>query len=263
MVKLVVGNTTFRVTPSYQAGARAYRNGTMQHENPHPFKDPDHRNWLVGYENEARLLHVVDGVDLASAEGHGSRLFTAEHRVDADRFPRVAKHRYSLSLMRSSRMLQQAAQLRRPRPDTTPHVLRATLQQKGHTLSLDFAKAILRRVHLEASMRGEALSHGERARIEALSPSRRTLLAAIADLQETYFDALVSNAMLAKRMAKSPSWVNATAATIRRDQLAFLFRFTGQHCSLTPMGWSAARLLAVIPTVADEATASAGPRKAA
>ena len=263
MVKLVVGNTTFKVTPSYQAGARAYRNGTLAHDNPHPLTDPDHRNWQAGYENEAGLLHVVDGIDLTTAEGHGSRVFTAEYPIDADRFPRAAKLRYSLSLMRASGMLQQAAELLRSRPATTPHVLRATLQQKGHALSLDFAKAVHTRVLLEASMRGEVLSNGERARIETLSPGRRTLLAIMADLQDAYFDARVSNAMLAKKMAKPPSWVNATAATIRRDQLAFLFRFTGQHCTLTPKGWSAARMLAAIQPLSEEAATTACQKKAA
>lgn len=243
MVTLVVGNTTFKVTSSYRAGARACRKGTPHHENPYPLTDPEHRNWLAGYNNEAGLHHVVDGVDLTAADEHGSRVFSAPTWPDAERFPKATRLRYALALMKASSMFEDAKIECTTKLENTPHRLRTALANRGHDLTVEFARLILRRIQLERGMAGQELDFGERRRVAELTDSRKQFVTAIGDLQETYFDSYVPVAMLAKRFGKSTAWPNSVARLLKRDKLDFLVVFTGVHCTLTPKGWAVVKQL--------------------
>jgi hypothetical protein len=214
------------------------------HSNPFPLKERGHKQWHAGFENETKLLHVVDGIDVINADQQGSRIFTPSYAVDPDRFPKAAKLHYAVLLMKASGMFGQAAELRKMEPGITAAQLRRMLASRGHHLSMDFAELILRRADLDRSMTEATLMASELRIIEKLTPSRRDLLTALADLQDRYFDTMMPNVTLAKKMGKAPVYATGAARSIKRDGLGFLFRFVGTRCGLTAKGWAAVRVLA-------------------
>ncbi len=238
MNRLCVNSQIFDITDAYKEGARAHRSGSLLHENPNPMGRTAYQHWKAGYDNEALYLHIVDGVDLTAAEGHGSRVFSAPTWPEAERFPKATKLRYALALMKASSMFEDAKIECIAKLQNTPHRLRTALANRGHALTVEFARLILRRIQLERGMAGQELDFGERRRVAELTDSRKQFVTAIGDLQETYFDSYVPVAMLAKRFGKSAAWPNSVARLLKRDRLDFLVVFTGVHCTLTPKGWA-------------------------
>jgi hypothetical protein len=142
-------------------------------------------------------------------------------------------------------MFADTMELRKMVPGVTAAQLRKVLATRGHHLSIDFAELILRRADLDRSMTEASLMASELRVIEKLTPIRRNLLRALADLQDRYFDTMVPNGILAKRLRQAPTYATGAARSIKRDGLGFLFRFVGTRCSLTPKGWAAVRALAL------------------
>lgn len=244
MIRLIAFGETFDIDGAYKAGARAAREAMALHSNPFSLQERRHKQWRVGFENEGKLVHVVEGLDIINAVKHASRTFTATYTVDPDRFPKAAKLHYAISLMKASGMLVDTAELRKTNPGITAAQLRKALASTGHHLSIDFAGLILRRADLDRCMTEASLMASELRIVEKLTPIRRNLLTALADLQDRYFDTMVQNGTLAKRLGQAPTYATGAARSIKRDGLEFLFRFAGTRCSLTPKGWAAVRLLA-------------------
>lgn len=239
MNRLGVDGQIFDVTEHYRAGALAARAGALAYSNPSPRSFPGYTEWQAGFDNENRFVHVVEGTDVISADHRQSRVFCTETAPQLARAPRAAKLGYFLALMRATPLLAVANDALIREPGLAHYSLRAALRAEGFPVSEELSKCVLRRAVLERAMATEHLSEHDLQQLATMTPSRRALVTAMAELQDKYYDGMIQPQVLAKRMGKEISWLNPTVRTLRQDGWHTLFRFTRTHAALTPKGWAA------------------------
>lgn len=77
---ILIGDSVYEVTDQYKAGAKALRDQTPFHCNPHRDGSRRHDDWSYGHDHEAADFHMIDGEDVILAKNTG-REFTVPCEV--------------------------------------------------------------------------------------------------------------------------------------------------------------------------------------
>lgn len=235
MNRLFVNDTLYELTDAYKLGALKKRvTGTMK---CNPFKGDDvaTAEWVSGYLNEEKMLHVVNNCDVITSLPNDEVDFTVD-RIPNPKAPKRETHRYALALMNATGMKDDAVELMQPTVPT-PGVLAQRLREKGHYLSAIFAEMIVHRIRLERQMSGTPLSARELDRVGNLPPGLSDFLLTLGKLQDEYFSITPSLAGVARALGKSEEWALALTRTVRDSQLDFLIEKPRSRCRPSAKGW--------------------------
>lgn len=233
---------TVDINAHYWQGALAHRLADMRDANPYQPGTMAAEHWQQGYRNEQHCLHVVEGTDIITSEFEGR--FALRMAPGFRLQPRKTYLSYAHALMVATGMYDRALPMVKKKPFITDLQLRNALQAQGDVLSSGFAALIRERIKLDARKRGASLTAGEMEALEKVSPGGRSILLAIGQTQDLYYDRLVRNEMIAKLFKKPPEWTaKMLLCSVRRGGLLSTIHFNRQTCTLTPKGWRAVQLI--------------------
>jgi hypothetical protein len=230
------------ITEQYRRGALAYRQANPEMSYPHKPGTSALESWQQGFDNERCCVHVVHGIDLITSGFEGAVSLSVPPSLQ--RQPRKTYLAYAHALMTVSGMYGRAAPLVKKNPFVTGLQLRNALRERGDVLSSDFATLIRERIKLDMKMCGAALAVDEVLALEQAPTNARSILLAIGRIQNSYYDRLVRNDVIAKLYRRPPEWTaKILIYSVRRAGLVSSVEFNRQTCTLTAKGWSMVRLM--------------------
>jgi hypothetical protein len=242
MNTLFVDNMAIGLGDAYRDGARAKRLMKDVSSNPFPLSTPGYQDWTIGFANEERFLHVVDGIDVIEFKGC-ERSFTAREPEALKSRPKAAYLAYAHSLMIASGALDLGTKLFRADPVGTAASLSRLLAKEGITVHREFAQLIINRIYLESRMQGAPLSPSELDRVQNMGPQQRKFVLTAAKLQEVYYDQSLTCTAMGQFCGENKHWGTLMIKILRRDKMSFIVDSALYKFNLTGKGWEAVRVL--------------------